>query len=152
MLKSVKNEDMVIKLAKDVIGMCEKRGFKLTKFISNSRKVQATIPDERQHQKQSFPYGNHCKCYQKLGSRLWPVLFTLTVAPCCSDHWKVGEILFDITMIHSIWNFQNELETEEKLVFNSFIYLKRYSQAYNGVKNVSVCCFSLILKFYHKVH
>ena len=86
MLKSVKNEDMAIKLAKDVIGMCEKRGFKLTKFISNSGKVQATILDERQHQKQSFPYEYHWECYKKLGSRLWPVLFTLTVAPCFSDH------------------------------------------------------------------
>ena len=27
---------------------------------------------------QSFPYKNHCKCYEKLASRSWPVLFTLT--------------------------------------------------------------------------
>ena len=26
---------------------------------------------------QSFPYENHCECYKKLASRLWPVLFTL---------------------------------------------------------------------------
>ena len=51
MLKSVKNEGMAIKLAKDVIGMCEKGGFKLTKFISNNRKFLATIPEGRQHQK-----------------------------------------------------------------------------------------------------
>ena len=51
MFKSVKNEDTAIKLAKDVIGMCEKGGLKLTKLISNSRKVLATIPEERQHQK-----------------------------------------------------------------------------------------------------
>ena len=25
---------------------------------------------------QSFPYENHCKCYKKLTSRLWHVLFT----------------------------------------------------------------------------
>ena len=49
MFKSVKNEDTAIKLAKDVIGMCEKGGLKLTKLISNSRKVLATIPEERQH-------------------------------------------------------------------------------------------------------
>ena len=51
MPKSEKNEDMAIKLAKDVIGMCERGGFKLTKFINNSRKVLAIIPEERQHQK-----------------------------------------------------------------------------------------------------
>ena len=28
---------------------------------------------------QSFPYEYHCKYYKKLGSRSWPVLFTLTV-------------------------------------------------------------------------
>ena len=27
---------------------------------------------------QSFPYENHCECYKKLASRLWPLLFTLT--------------------------------------------------------------------------
>ena len=42
---------MAIKLPKDVIGMCEEGRFKLTKFISNSRKVLATIPEERQHRK-----------------------------------------------------------------------------------------------------
>ena len=26
----------------------------------------------------SFPFENHCKCYKKLASRLWPMLFTLT--------------------------------------------------------------------------
>ena len=51
MLKSVKNEVMSIKIARDVIGVCERGGFKLTKVISISRKVLATIPKERQHQK-----------------------------------------------------------------------------------------------------
>ena len=27
---------------------------------------------------QYFPHENHCMCYKKLPSRLWPVLFTLT--------------------------------------------------------------------------
>ena len=36
MLKSVKNEDMAIKPARYVIGMCERGGSKLTKFISKS--------------------------------------------------------------------------------------------------------------------
>ena len=27
---------------------------------------------------QSCPYEHHCKCYKKLASRSWPVLFTLT--------------------------------------------------------------------------
>ena len=30
---------------------------------------------------QSFPYENHCKCYKKLESRLWPVLFTVIYFP-----------------------------------------------------------------------
>lgn len=42
---------MAIKLARDVIGMCERGEFKLTKFISNREKVLATITEERQHQK-----------------------------------------------------------------------------------------------------
>ena len=28
---------------------------------------------------QSSPYENHCKCYKKLSSRSWPMLFTLTI-------------------------------------------------------------------------
>ena len=28
--------------------------------------------------RQVFPYENYCKCYKKLTSRLWPMLFTLT--------------------------------------------------------------------------
>ena len=40
----LKNEDMAIKLTKDVTGICEREGFKLTKFIGNSRKIPATIP------------------------------------------------------------------------------------------------------------
>ena len=31
--------------------MCQKGGFKLTKFISNNRKVIATVPGERHQQK-----------------------------------------------------------------------------------------------------
>ena len=51
MLKSVENKEVAIKLVKNVIGMCQKVGFKLTKFISNSREVLTTIPEERHHQK-----------------------------------------------------------------------------------------------------
>ena len=40
-----------MKLAKNDIGMCQKGGFKLKKFISNSREVLTTIPEERHHQK-----------------------------------------------------------------------------------------------------
>ena len=51
MLKSVENKEVAIKLVKNVIGMCQKVGFKLRKFISNSREVLTTIPEERHHQK-----------------------------------------------------------------------------------------------------
>lgn len=37
MLKSVKNIEATKKVVKDVIGVCQNEGFKLTKFISNSR-------------------------------------------------------------------------------------------------------------------
>ena len=49
MLKSV--ESIAIKLVKNVIGMRQKGGFKLTKFITNSREVPTIIPEERNHQK-----------------------------------------------------------------------------------------------------
>ena len=51
MLKSVEQKEVAIKLVKNVIGMCQKRGFKLTKFICNSREVLTIIPEERHHQK-----------------------------------------------------------------------------------------------------
>ena len=38
-------------MVKNVIGMCQKGGFKLTKFISNSREILTAIPEERHHQK-----------------------------------------------------------------------------------------------------
>ena len=34
-------------------------------------------------QYQSFPYENHCKCYRKLTSRSWPVLFAITYFFLC---------------------------------------------------------------------
>ena len=43
MLKSIKNEDDAIKLVSDVRQMCQNGGFKLTKFICNSRKILQTI-------------------------------------------------------------------------------------------------------------
>ena len=51
MLKSIESKEVAIKLVKNVIVMCQKGGFKLTKFISNSREVLTTIPEERHHQK-----------------------------------------------------------------------------------------------------
>ena len=47
MLKSVENQEVAIKLVKNVFGMCQKGGFKVTNFISNSREVLTTIPEER---------------------------------------------------------------------------------------------------------
>ena len=53
-----------------------------------------------------FPFKNHCKCYKKLVSRLWPVLFTLTWfflihAPFSSAGKKVAAIaVFIIKLDH----------------------------------------------------
>ena len=46
----VESKEVAIKLVKNVTGMYQKEGFKLTKFISNSREVLTTIPEERHHQ------------------------------------------------------------------------------------------------------
>ena len=51
MLTSIENKDVATKLVNNVVGMCQKGRFKLMKFISNSRKVIATIPGERHQQK-----------------------------------------------------------------------------------------------------
>ena len=51
-------------------------------------------------QMQSFPYENHCKCYKKLASRLWPMLFTLTFfflnihSPLLLENKKLWWLLF----------------------------------------------------------
>ena len=47
----LENEEVAIKLVKNIIGMCQKGGFKLTKLMSNSRGVLTTIPEERRHKK-----------------------------------------------------------------------------------------------------
>ena len=46
LLKSQKTEESAIDLVKNVREMCASGGFKLTKFISNSRRVLETIPIE----------------------------------------------------------------------------------------------------------
>ena len=46
MLKSVENKEVAIKLVNNVIGMCQKGEFKLTKFIINNKEVLTTIPEE----------------------------------------------------------------------------------------------------------
>ena len=51
MLKSVEGKEVALKLVKSVTDMCQKGGFKLTKFISNIKEVLTTIPEERHHQK-----------------------------------------------------------------------------------------------------
>ena len=51
MHKSVENEEVAIRLVKNVIGMYQKGGFKLMKFISTSREVLTTSPEERHHEK-----------------------------------------------------------------------------------------------------
>ena len=47
LLKSQKTEESAIDLVKNVREMCASGGFKLTKFISNSRRVLETIPSRR---------------------------------------------------------------------------------------------------------
>ena len=42
------------------------------------KKCTEQIGSQLPYQCQSIPCENHCECYKKLASRLWPVLFTLT--------------------------------------------------------------------------
>ena len=70
----------VIELIKD-----ELVGKIMTKFVGFRGKAYSYLIDDgsedkkaRETKKQPFPLENHCKCYKKLASRLWPVLFTLT--------------------------------------------------------------------------
>ena len=44
LLKSVANEDVAVQLIKKVTGMSHERGFNLTKFTSNSKRVLKSIP------------------------------------------------------------------------------------------------------------
>ncbi len=45
-LASVDEEDKAITLVEDVTSLCQERGFKLTKWISNSHTVMKTVPPE----------------------------------------------------------------------------------------------------------
>ena len=47
LLKSQKTGESAIDLVKNVREMCASGGFKLTKFVSNSRRVLETIPSRR---------------------------------------------------------------------------------------------------------
>ena len=53
-------------------------------MVTNSRTIQFKGPNGSvqynlaQGRSQFFPYENNCKCYKKLVSRLWPMLFTHT--------------------------------------------------------------------------
>lgn len=44
-LKSVATEENAISLCQDLRAICAKGGFRLTKWVSNSRKVPDSIPD-----------------------------------------------------------------------------------------------------------
>ena len=46
LLKSVDDEDTAIKLIKEVKAMCASGGFRLTKFLCNSKKVLQSIPED----------------------------------------------------------------------------------------------------------
>ena len=46
LLKSVDDEDKAIKLVKEVKAMCASGGFRLTKFLCNSKKVLQSIPED----------------------------------------------------------------------------------------------------------
>ena len=46
LLKAAANEDIAVQLIKKVTGMCSEKGFNLTKFTSNSKKVLQSIPEK----------------------------------------------------------------------------------------------------------
>ena len=48
LLRSISTEDKAIELVRDLISLCELGGFKLTKWVSNSRAVLNSIPEEKQ--------------------------------------------------------------------------------------------------------
>ncbi|KAI2647225.1 Arginine--tRNA ligase [Labeo rohita] len=50
-LKSVSNEKQAIMLVQELIAVCATGGFKLTKWVSNSRNVLASIPEEERSKK-----------------------------------------------------------------------------------------------------
>ena len=50
LLKSVNTREFELKMVDDVRQMCKARGFHLTKFIRNDKKVLATIPEEGRRQ------------------------------------------------------------------------------------------------------
>ena len=47
LLKSVKDLDTAKTIVKNVINMCRSGGFDLTKFISNSKELLISIPDDK---------------------------------------------------------------------------------------------------------
>jgi hypothetical protein len=47
MLRALKNEEIAIKVAKSSMSLLSRGGFKLTKFMSNSRRVLEAVPVER---------------------------------------------------------------------------------------------------------
>ena len=46
LLKAAANEDIAVQLIKKVTGMCYEKGFNLTKFTSNSKRVLQSIPEK----------------------------------------------------------------------------------------------------------
>ena len=46
LLKTVANEDNAVQIIKKVTGMCYEGDFNLTKFTSNSKRVQQSIPEK----------------------------------------------------------------------------------------------------------
>ena len=50
LLKSVGNINMAKQLVKDVISMCKSGGFNLTKFVSNSKELLQSIPEQQRQQ------------------------------------------------------------------------------------------------------
>ena len=46
MLKSVPTDEKAIEVVQGTKAMCKKRGFKLTKFVGNSRNVLQSVPEE----------------------------------------------------------------------------------------------------------
>ena len=83
-LKSVDSVDKAVEVVQELRDLCQKGGFRLTKFVSNSREVLQSIPsDERGKQVRDLVRSEDLPCEKALGVQ-WQVesdVMSFTMAP-----------------------------------------------------------------------